>query len=277
MQVVFSSGLALWLRNSFAPWYSYFFNFLLLGWLCVSWALLFPFIVQPKSVVLVTSFFIVFSSLLFSGGIKPVEYSDIYSSTGVAIFSGLLSPTRYFIEAMAVAESKCLPVSSHVQCLRHPFDNIIHIRISPVFGVGSKRFYKPGRESTSYRKCNSSCFLCSCFTRLERLWCCNSTRLQRLVLGSISSFGCWIHHSMVGCGLEPRIWSSSAVQETDHLHSCAKSDSTTVVVSVSDSFDLSCGPINLVDAEEDFLKKYLWYDTTVIVLTLANILIGSKR
>lgn len=109
-QVVFSSMLALWLRNSLASWYSYYTNFLLLAWLCVSWALLFPLIVQPKSVVLVTSFYVVFFSLLFSGGIDPVTYSDIYSNNGVAVFSGLLSPTRYFIEAMAVAESKCLPV-----------------------------------------------------------------------------------------------------------------------------------------------------------------------
>lgn len=111
LQVIFSSMFALWLRNSLASWYSYYINFLLLAWLCVSWALLFPLLVQPKSVVLVTGFYMIFFSLLFSGGIDPIKYSDIYSSTGVALFSGLLSPTRYFIEAMAVSESRCLPVS----------------------------------------------------------------------------------------------------------------------------------------------------------------------
>ena len=107
-----SSMLALWLRNSLASWYSYYINFLLLAWLCVSWALLFPLLVNPKSVILVTGFYFIFFSLLFSGGIDPVEYRDIYESSSVALFSGLLSPTRYFIEAMAVAESRCLPVSA---------------------------------------------------------------------------------------------------------------------------------------------------------------------
>lgn len=111
VQVMFSSMFALWLRNSLAAWYSYYVNFLLLAWLCVSWALLFPLLVPLKNVVLVTGFYMTFFALLFSGGIDPVEYSDIYDSTGVALFSGLLSPTRYFIEAMAVTESRCLPVS----------------------------------------------------------------------------------------------------------------------------------------------------------------------
>jgi membrane-associated HD superfamily phosphohydrolase len=111
IQVIISSMLALWLRNSLAAWYSYYINFLLLAWLCVSWALFFPLVVQPKSVVLVTGFYMVFFSLLFSGSIDPIKYKDIYDNVGVAIFSGLLSPTRYFVEAMAVAESKCLPVS----------------------------------------------------------------------------------------------------------------------------------------------------------------------
>jgi len=38
---------------------------------------------------------------------------DIYDSIPVALFSGLFSPTRYFIEGMTVAESRCLPVSNY--------------------------------------------------------------------------------------------------------------------------------------------------------------------
>lgn len=115
LQVIFSSMLALWLRNSVAAWYSYYINFLLLAWLCVSWALLFPLMFQPKSVVLVVGFYMVFFSLMFSGVNAPVKFGNIYGNTAVAIFSGLLSPARYFIEAMAVAESKCLPVGVDVQ------------------------------------------------------------------------------------------------------------------------------------------------------------------
>ena len=42
--------------------------------------------------------------------------AEIYNNDVLAAFCGLLSPTRYFIESLAVAESRCLPVSArHVE------------------------------------------------------------------------------------------------------------------------------------------------------------------
>jgi len=75
VQVIFSSMFALWLRNSLASWYSFYIHFLLLAWLCVSWALVFPLLIPPKNVVLVTGFYMTFFALLFSGGIDPIKYT----------------------------------------------------------------------------------------------------------------------------------------------------------------------------------------------------------
>lgn len=75
VQVMFSSMFALWLRNSLASWYSFYIHFLLLAWLCVSWALVFPLLIPPKNVVLVTGFYMAFFALLFSGGIDPIKYT----------------------------------------------------------------------------------------------------------------------------------------------------------------------------------------------------------
>ena len=84
----------------------------MLGWLCTSWALLLPLLVPPKNVVLVVGFFMAFFGLLFSGGLAPVEYEDIYDNPAVGVFSGFVSPTRYFVEGLTVAESRCLPAQS---------------------------------------------------------------------------------------------------------------------------------------------------------------------
>ena len=74
IQVLVSSMFALWLRNSIASWYNYYINFVLLAWLCVSWALLFPLLVPLKNVVLVMGFYMTFFALLFSGAISPLTY-----------------------------------------------------------------------------------------------------------------------------------------------------------------------------------------------------------
>jgi len=80
IEAMIASMFALWLRNSIAAWYSYYIHFLLLAWLCVSWALLFPLLVPPRNVVLVTGFYMTFLSLLFSGGIAPVTYQGMFPS-----------------------------------------------------------------------------------------------------------------------------------------------------------------------------------------------------
>ncbi|CAB9510243.1 Putative white-brown complex homolog protein 30 [Seminavis robusta] len=112
VQVMLSSMFALWLRNSIASWYMYYVNFLVLSWLCVSWALVFPLLVGPSNVVLVTGFYMCFFALLFSGGVPPVRYPQLYNSPFTQLFCGLLSPTRFFVEAMAVTEGRCLPAQT---------------------------------------------------------------------------------------------------------------------------------------------------------------------
>jgi hypothetical protein len=84
-------------------------------WLVVSWSLFIPLVVPPNNVVLGVGFFMAFFGLLFSGALAPVQYRDnIYGDGGeaVAIFSGLTSVTRFFIEGMAVEELRCLPEQS---------------------------------------------------------------------------------------------------------------------------------------------------------------------
>jgi hypothetical protein len=59
--------------------------------------------------------FMAFFGLLFSGAFAPVKYREnIYGDGGeaVAIFSGLMTVTRFFIEGMAVQELRCLPEQS---------------------------------------------------------------------------------------------------------------------------------------------------------------------
>jgi hypothetical protein len=53
--------------------------------------------------------------LLFSGALAPVKYRDNICGDGgeaVAIFSGLMTVRRFFVENMAVQELRCLPEQS---------------------------------------------------------------------------------------------------------------------------------------------------------------------
>lgn len=74
IQMIFAGAAAFWLRNSVASWHGYVFNFLMIAWLTVSWSLLLPLIVPGNNVVLAAGFFTAFFSLLFSGGLPPIEY-----------------------------------------------------------------------------------------------------------------------------------------------------------------------------------------------------------
>jgi hypothetical protein len=108
--------------------------------------------VPPENVVLVVGFFMSFFGLLFSvrsfsllyvtvshraplscckspppqtiatttnnrhhqGVLPPVEFETLYNEnkTAVALFSGYVSSTRYFVEGFAVHELRCLPMQS---------------------------------------------------------------------------------------------------------------------------------------------------------------------
>lgn len=113
-QIILCSIVGFWLRGSAAPVYAYFVNFLLLGWLAVSWSFLLSVITPTSSTTVVIGFFMAFFGLLFSGGLAPATYVEIYDPArkALAAFCGLVSPTRYFIETAAVNEHRTLPPQS---------------------------------------------------------------------------------------------------------------------------------------------------------------------
>ena len=113
VQMFLAAGCAYWLRDSAtSSWYTYQVQFIMLMWMVVSWSLFLPLLVPPNNVVLGVGFFIAFFGLLFCGALAPVMYKDIYESDGMAVFSGILSVTRYFIEGMTVQELRNLPEQS---------------------------------------------------------------------------------------------------------------------------------------------------------------------
>jgi len=112
IQLIFAGLICGVIRSTPSSWCALIINFIMLGWVCVSWAILFSVIVPPKNLTIVTGFFMAFFGLLFGGAISPVEYEDIYSKLYLEILSGFLAPTRYFIETFVVSDFKCLPVQT---------------------------------------------------------------------------------------------------------------------------------------------------------------------
>ena len=80
VQIIICAAFDLWLRSSFALWYSYIVSFLLLGWIAVSWALLFPLLVRRDNMVLVTSFCMLLTCFLFSGASKSSPFVNAHYS-----------------------------------------------------------------------------------------------------------------------------------------------------------------------------------------------------
>lgn len=112
LQAAAASLFAFCLRNSLASWYAYVINFLMLSWIAVSWGLLFPLLISEKHVYTATAIFVTFFAMLFSGVIAPISFEIIYSNGAAEVASGLLSSTRFFVEAMTVDEARCLPIQS---------------------------------------------------------------------------------------------------------------------------------------------------------------------
>jgi hypothetical protein len=104
LQILLAASAAFWLRNSLAHWGSYCINFLMMAWLCVSWALFLPLLVPPKNVVLVVGFFMAFFGLLFSGGLSPVKYA------GTSKHSVCL--TSYSGACLNLSSISCLQIST---------------------------------------------------------------------------------------------------------------------------------------------------------------------
>ena len=113
IQVLIAAFFATWIRNPIASYASYYIHFLLLAWLTVAWSMLLPMICSPDTVTLVAGFFFAFCGLVFSGAFTPFGYQQIYEEGGVKeLLAGWISPTRYFFEALAVGEYRCLPEQS---------------------------------------------------------------------------------------------------------------------------------------------------------------------
>lgn len=141
IQVLISGLCSIWLRNSMAAWLPTLVNFLMVGWIAVGWAMFFPLVVPLENVIIVTGFYMVLFSLLFSGAVPPILYLDIYNNTATAVFSGLFSPTRYFVEGLAVVESRVLPVQHGFTDFGVNFNGgILQVSAFQITGLGLNDF-----------------------------------------------------------------------------------------------------------------------------------------
>lgn len=111
-EIVVAALFASWIRHPIASVASYYIHFLLLAWLTVSWSMFLPMIIAPDTVALIAGFYFTFFGLVFSGAFPPLDYKQIYANTVTELLAGWLSPTRYFFEALAVGEIRCLPEQS---------------------------------------------------------------------------------------------------------------------------------------------------------------------
>lgn len=133
-----TSVVVLWSRNTASNGISFILNFFFLDWVVTAWGLFFPIFVQPNSVIVVTGIFLAFFGMQFSGMVDPLLfvgkslysffkleimhimfniayllfYADMYKDDYLGVIAGILSPTRYFVEQMAVVEQRALPVQS---------------------------------------------------------------------------------------------------------------------------------------------------------------------
>ncbi|CAB9506241.1 ABC transporter [Seminavis robusta] len=112
LQSLILALLPWWLRASTTRLSNYFVAFLLLSWLNNSWCLLFGSMLSPIYFQIILPEFLEFGGLIFGGLTSPFLFSDIYQNSGIALLCGFLSPTRFFVEAMAVSEHQCMPIQS---------------------------------------------------------------------------------------------------------------------------------------------------------------------
>ena len=111
LKMTVTALFAICLRNTVVSEWSMVLNFIMLGWIASSWGLLFPLCIPPKSVILMTAFFMIFTSLLLCGaqGTAVIELKHMVENPFLNAISSFLSSNRFFIEAMAVSEFKTTP------------------------------------------------------------------------------------------------------------------------------------------------------------------------
>jgi hypothetical protein len=134
MQVAIAAFFCAWFRAPLAGVGSFFVHFLLLAYLCVAWSLLISMVFQADQVILVAGFFFSFCGLLISGAFPPIQYKDMYEDGGFKeLLAGWLSPTRYFYEALAVGEYRCMPEQSIFtitnEAVNRPYDSSMIISL----------------------------------------------------------------------------------------------------------------------------------------------------
>ena len=98
------------MRNTVSLSMAAILQFILLGWIASSWGLFWPVFIPEKSVIMVTAFHQIFFGLLLSGFLEPFTYEDIYGKSGLGVVSGLLSPSRFFMESLMVNEYRGTPL-----------------------------------------------------------------------------------------------------------------------------------------------------------------------
>ncbi|KAL7493376.1 hypothetical protein ACHAWT_002526 [Skeletonema menzelii] len=111
----------------------YIWNFFMISWLSVSWALFLSLIVPPSAVTTVVGAWMAFFGLLFCGLLPPGYFNTLYNNNVLAVFAGFVSPVRFFVEGIAVSEAKCLPVQSGFPAGENAFNRTEFERSYPYF------------------------------------------------------------------------------------------------------------------------------------------------
>jgi len=113
VQMIISSFMLLFLRQSLAPWRSYLLNSILLAWISSGWGQFYATWVSQDAIVIVIGFHMIL--MLFLSGGFPMDGFNLSSMANNPLlnsFAGLVAPGRFFIEAYAVNEAKCLAPQS---------------------------------------------------------------------------------------------------------------------------------------------------------------------
>lgn len=108
-QMIIVGTLSYWLRAPLQSYFSYVSNFFMLQWGMISWGHLLTVLIPPDNLTIINATMLVCAGLLCCGISKPVTMEGLYNSKVVAIFAGLMSPMRYFVETLVVSDLRCLP------------------------------------------------------------------------------------------------------------------------------------------------------------------------
>ncbi len=116
------------------------------------------------------------------------SWTDIYNSSFWSVFCGILSPCRFFIEALVVVESRCLPVRHENLSLRiFTLLQMMTLTSANYFSscfVGSKWFYQPWAKLSRWSPTGG--ILPNYWSGLEWFWECDPAIFRWMVLGNFA-------------------------------------------------------------------------------------------